>query len=221
MSYPNDDATGMQLLGARYYLPKLGRFLTPDPIGHAGGLNLYAYCEDSPLERVDPDGKFPLNAFTGFAREYAPFLRKYRSADEAAITAGNWAFARGSGKFELGGWIYANATNTVFRLTLPRRSREGSEANVHPGMEPFNAKAIWHIHPFRSGLPYPGRSRWKTGNPLMFSNNLEEDGSHSGDIPLFNRNRVNGYVTTFGLTLRYNRKAGTTELIDSPFRYLP
>ena len=54
--YQNDDATGMQLLGARYYLPKLGRFLTPDPIEHAGGINLYAYCEDSPLERVDPSG---------------------------------------------------------------------------------------------------------------------------------------------------------------------
>ena len=54
--YPNDDATGMQLLGARYYFPKLGRFLTPDPIGHAGGLNLYAYCEDSPLMRTDASG---------------------------------------------------------------------------------------------------------------------------------------------------------------------
>ena len=54
--YQNDDATGMQLLGARYYLPILGRFLTQDPIGHEGGLNLYAYCDNSPLLRVDPDG---------------------------------------------------------------------------------------------------------------------------------------------------------------------
>ena len=54
--YQNDDATGMQLLGARYYLPLLGRFLTQDPIGHEGGLNLYAYCDNSPLMRVDPDG---------------------------------------------------------------------------------------------------------------------------------------------------------------------
>ena len=54
--YQNDDATGMQLLGARYYLPLLGRFLTQDPIGHEGGLNLYAYCDNSPLLRVDPDG---------------------------------------------------------------------------------------------------------------------------------------------------------------------
>ena len=51
--------TGMQLLGARYYLPKLGRFLTPDPIGHAGGPNLYAYCEDSPLLLTDAKGTWP------------------------------------------------------------------------------------------------------------------------------------------------------------------
>jgi RHS repeat-associated protein len=57
--YQNDDATGMQLLGARYYLPVLGRFLTQDPIGHEGGLNLYAYCDDSPLLRVDPSGHGP------------------------------------------------------------------------------------------------------------------------------------------------------------------
>ena len=46
----------MRLLGARYYLPLLGRFLTPDPIGHEGGLNLYAYCENNPVGRVDPEG---------------------------------------------------------------------------------------------------------------------------------------------------------------------
>ena len=54
--YQNDDATGMQLLGARYYLPLLGRFLTQDPIGHEGGLNLYAYCDNSPLMRTDASG---------------------------------------------------------------------------------------------------------------------------------------------------------------------
>ena len=59
--YQNDDATGMQLLGARYYLPLLGRFLTQDPIGHEGGLNLYAYCDNSPLMAVDPSGLQGLN----------------------------------------------------------------------------------------------------------------------------------------------------------------
>lgn len=46
----------MDWLGSRFYLPVLGRFLTQDPIGHGGGLNLYAYCDDNPLTRFDPSG---------------------------------------------------------------------------------------------------------------------------------------------------------------------
>jgi uncharacterized protein RhaS with RHS repeats len=46
----------MLLLGHRYYLPAIGRFLTPDPIGHEGGLNLYAYADNNPLRYIDPDG---------------------------------------------------------------------------------------------------------------------------------------------------------------------
>ena len=34
--YPNDDATGMQLLGARQGLPLLGPFLTPDAVEARG-----------------------------------------------------------------------------------------------------------------------------------------------------------------------------------------
>jgi RHS repeat-associated protein len=55
--YISDPDTGFDLLGARYYIPRLGRFLTQDPIGHSGGLNLYAYCENNPLTMIDPDGR--------------------------------------------------------------------------------------------------------------------------------------------------------------------
>ena len=33
-----------------------GRFLTRDPIGYAGGLNLYAYTVGNPVNRADPSG---------------------------------------------------------------------------------------------------------------------------------------------------------------------
>ncbi len=43
------DETGLVLMGFRYYAPRTGRFLTKDPIGTAGGLNLYAYCGNDPI----------------------------------------------------------------------------------------------------------------------------------------------------------------------------
>jgi RHS repeat-associated protein len=41
---------------ARTYLPQLGRFLQPDPIGYAGGLNLYGYVGADPINLLDPLG---------------------------------------------------------------------------------------------------------------------------------------------------------------------
>jgi len=40
----------------RYYSPGLGRWLTTDPIGFRGGLNLYEYANNSPLIFSDPTG---------------------------------------------------------------------------------------------------------------------------------------------------------------------
>jgi RHS repeat-associated protein len=40
----------------RYYDPRLGRWLSRDPIGEEGGFNLYAYCGNDPVNRHDPLG---------------------------------------------------------------------------------------------------------------------------------------------------------------------
>ena len=41
---------------ARYYHPGLARFLQPDALGRAGGVNPYAYAANNPLSFLDPSG---------------------------------------------------------------------------------------------------------------------------------------------------------------------
>ncbi|WP_238282018.1 RHS repeat-associated core domain-containing protein, partial [Yersinia wautersii] len=50
-----DRETGLHYNTFRYYDPVMGRFTQPDPIGLAGGINLYAYAPN-PLGWVDPLG---------------------------------------------------------------------------------------------------------------------------------------------------------------------
>ncbi|MEM7758756.1 MAG: FG-GAP-like repeat-containing protein [Cyanobacteria bacterium P01_A01_bin.40] len=57
----HDEETGLDYYGARYRDPSLGRFISEDTIGFAGGdLNLYRYTFNSPLNYTDPDGNTPL-----------------------------------------------------------------------------------------------------------------------------------------------------------------
>jgi RHS repeat-associated protein len=55
------DGTGLDFYRARYYDPRLQRFLSADPEGFAAGdTNLYAYVRNTPTTLVDPTGRNPL-----------------------------------------------------------------------------------------------------------------------------------------------------------------
>jgi len=50
--------SGLVLTWFRVYDPELGRWLSPDPLGVSGGLNLYAYVGNDPINLIDPTGEF-------------------------------------------------------------------------------------------------------------------------------------------------------------------
>ncbi|EJM61638.1 C2H2-type zinc finger protein [Pseudomonas sp. GM48] len=51
------DATGLYYYGYRYFAPWLSRWINPDPAGAVDGLNLYGFVGNSPVGRVDRDGR--------------------------------------------------------------------------------------------------------------------------------------------------------------------
>jgi RHS repeat-associated protein len=71
--YYYDEETGLYYLKARYYDPKIYRFISRDPIEKAPeladlqnplSLNPYLYCEDDPVNHTDSGGYHKNPSFT-------------------------------------------------------------------------------------------------------------------------------------------------------------
>ena len=62
---PYDRSTGLSYVGARYYDPFVGRFLSIDPRPSddedVHSLNRYAYANNNPAKHIDPDGHSPVD----------------------------------------------------------------------------------------------------------------------------------------------------------------
>ncbi|RRK01340.1 RHS repeat-associated core domain-containing protein [Opitutaceae bacterium TAV4] len=54
-----DAETGIYYFTFRYYNPTNGRWLSRDPIEEVGGIALYGFCENDPINRYDPYGLVP------------------------------------------------------------------------------------------------------------------------------------------------------------------
>ncbi len=57
-----DSETGLHYNWHRFYDSETGRYVSADPIGLAGGMNLYSYANQNPINYIDPMG---LDAWLG------------------------------------------------------------------------------------------------------------------------------------------------------------
>ena len=55
-----DSETGLYYYGCRFYSPALMRWLNRDPIEEEGGLNLYGFVLNRPINKIDPFGLYKL-----------------------------------------------------------------------------------------------------------------------------------------------------------------
>jgi RHS repeat-associated protein len=96
-----DPEIGLYYYRARYYDPKVGRFISEDPIGFAGGMNFYGYVHGNPTGHLDPFGLSDLNYFHEGTR--AAKVAKAWSEPGYYTVAGHgewntWAMQDGTGK---------------------------------------------------------------------------------------------------------------------------
>ena len=89
---PQDPASGLTYLRARYYHPALGRFLTPDAIVpdvlNGQAWNAYAYVYNDPINLVDPSGYAPWDGPVDRIREIAG--NAWRSVKDGFGRANQW-----------------------------------------------------------------------------------------------------------------------------------
>ena len=74
------DPSGYYNLGARYYDPLAGHFLSPDPLGHAASMDLYSFCAGDPINRFDPTGRFATGNTVGGLFELAGGIQDLHTA---------------------------------------------------------------------------------------------------------------------------------------------
>ncbi|HVQ17092.1 MAG TPA: Ig-like domain repeat protein, partial [Vicinamibacterales bacterium] len=109
-----DESTGLQYFGARYYDPTIGRFMGVDKVGffdtNVHSFNRYAYGNNSPYRYIDPDGRLSLTH----------------------IAAATLLF--------LGGYVYIsncesckNDLRNLGRLVTGALHNEGENSNLTPG----------------------------------------------------------------------------------------
>jgi len=73
------DYQGRYLLGHRYFDAYTGRFVTRDPIGYKGGINLYGFVGNNPVNESDPDGISRLRGPVPALKKFNPLILRHKT----------------------------------------------------------------------------------------------------------------------------------------------
>ncbi len=80
-----ETGTGLIYMRARWYDPALGRFISEDPAGLAGGINPYVFAGDDPINKSDPAGLYSCAGVTINATDCGDPLQMPGGAGYGAI----------------------------------------------------------------------------------------------------------------------------------------
>jgi RHS repeat-associated protein len=168
-----DQDTGLYYYNARWYDSELGRFISEDPATDPNNPNLYSYCGNNPVVRVDPSGRF-----WGFVAKLAVgwLFNAAREGVEAHNDGGNFfeGFLDGlffnpsvsvSGTFGSGGISFGERRETTGSIeygTDNNYSSQGASISYCGYSEEYGptlyeaAELAHHIYEGRPGKKLPG-----------------------------------------------------------------
>lgn len=90
--YRDDGDMGLLYIGARWYDPAVGRWMSADTwlgnIYRPLSLNRYLYCEDAPVSAVDPSGRVPLLAAVAIGAAAGLLLQAWQDFHDDGQTPG-------------------------------------------------------------------------------------------------------------------------------------
>lgn len=80
-----DKETELYYFGYRFYDPRTGKWLSRDPIEEKGGLNTTAYCNNDPINKLDPTGLMTISEWESLSPDeqkkfYQTVLGRHRTA---------------------------------------------------------------------------------------------------------------------------------------------
>jgi RHS repeat-associated protein len=155
-----DPDTGLMYYRARWYDPQLGRFISEDPIGLAGGINQFTYVSNNPQNATDPSGLYEIDVHYYLTYYLAKKTGCFTDAEARLIADANQATDEN------------DATKPGLGLTARQRRQNARYHVLHPGgREGVGSPQLWEEA--KNGISnYVGLGRY-----LHY---LQDSFSHSG-----------------------------------------
>jgi RHS repeat-associated protein len=156
------DIVSLYYMRNRWYDPELGRFISEDPAGHDGGLNLYGFSGDDPINGQDPTGLCDIDIGTWIdfvlrSPSQGGFSHTCQDLPPVIITAST---GRSSSQFGKNGYEFQNPLLDIGNLLRPFQGPAEGMASailfVGPGFEGQAGRVIVDsqrlTHIFREAL---------------------------------------------------------------------
>lgn len=191
-----DSESGLYFYKSRYYSPVLGRFLQPDPIDIAGGINLYAYCSNDPLNCTDSLGLLPI--------DFQLFLNKNRSIIDEWIVKGGLGYAQ---------FRFINESRN--RGLFDPKSQFVNRASERNALQDFGNYQFGYLGAYlglsldtamKGGGGYDISSKW-----LARMNQLDQEKDSNGFYTFFKKLRSSGFTDTEAFNFRNNNGDNTAD----------